>query len=101
MNWPKNVTPAKRREVEQVAIAAFRALGCRDLSRFDVRLDAAGVPNFIEVNPLPGLSPKSGDIVILSRASGWSYERLIARVVSEAAVRHNLPRESRSPAGVV
>src|SRR5205085_1770214 len=77
---PKNVSPAKRREVEEVALAAFKALGCRDLSRFDVRLDAAGTPNFIEVNPLPGLSPVSGDVVILSRANGWTYEKLVNRV---------------------
>ncbi|MEZ0229860.1 MAG: D-alanine--D-alanine ligase [Planctomycetota bacterium] len=96
---PRGVSAAKRAEVEKVAIAAFKALGCRDLSRFDIRLDAAGTPNFIEVNPLPGLSPRSGDIVILSSAMGWTYDKLVNRVVSEAIVRQNLPRESRMRAG--
>ena len=59
-----------------------------DLSRFDVRIDAQGVPNFIEVNPLPGLSPVSGDIVIMTRASGKTYEDLIGRVADEAIARH-------------
>jgi D-alanine-D-alanine ligase len=92
---PKNVSPEKRREVEQVAIAAFRALGCRDLARLDIRLDAEGLPAFLEVNPLPGLSPVSSDIVIMSRASGWTYERLVNRVVAEAAFRQNLALKSR------
>lgn len=88
---PKNVSAAKRREIEQVAVAAFRALGCRDVSRFDIRLDAQGVPNFIEVNPLPGLSPVSGDIVIMARSSGYTYERLIGRIVDDAIARQGLP----------
>ncbi|MBI3722465.1 D-alanine--D-alanine ligase [bacterium] len=87
---PKSVTAQKRREVEQVALAAFRALGCRDVARFDMRLDERGVPTFMEVNPLPGLSPVSGDIVIISRARGWSYEKLIGTIVSEAASRQGL-----------
>lgn len=96
---PKNVSASKRREIEQVAIAAFKALGCRDLSRFDIRLDAAGAPSFIEVNPLPGLSPISGDIVIMSKANGWTYDEVVRRVVEAAAVRHNLPLDVRRHAG--
>ena len=40
---------------ENVALAAWKGLGCRDGGRIDLRLDADGVPNFIEVNPLAGL----------------------------------------------
>ena len=40
-------------------LRAYRVLGCRDWSRIDVRLDAAGVPNIVEVNPLPGILPES------------------------------------------
>src|SRR5579883_1146609 len=89
---PKSLTPGKLREVEAVALASFEALGCRDISRFDIRLDERGTPNFIEVNPLPGLSPVTSDVVIMARASGWTYERLIQRVVEEASVRQNLAR---------
>jgi len=96
---PRSISAAERAAVERVALDAFSALGCRDLARFDIRLDAAGVPNFIEVNPLPGLSPVSGDVVILSKKNGWTYERLVNRVVDEAAVRQNLPRTMRQCAG--
>jgi D-alanine-D-alanine ligase len=84
---PKNISATKRQEVEQVALAAFRALDCRDIARFDIRLDAQGAASFIEVNPLPGLSPTSGDIVIMARVAGWTYEQLIGRIVSEALGR--------------
>lgn len=96
---PKNVSSETVRRVESVALAAFRALGCRDLSRFDVRLDAQGAPNFLEVNPLPGLSPVSGDIVIMSRASGWTYERLVGRVADEAIRRQGLAARQPTLAG--
>jgi D-alanine-D-alanine ligase len=91
---PKSVPAAVVREIEQVALRAFAALGCRDVARVDVRLDARGVPNFIEVNPLPGLSPVSGDLVIMTKARGGTFEELIGRIVDGA-----LARLARSAAG--
>jgi len=64
---PPRLPAATLAELERLAFAAWRILGCRDLSRFDFRLDGAGVPRFMECNPLPGLNPESGDIVLLSR----------------------------------
>ena len=40
-----------------MALAAWRALGCRDGGRVDLRRDAGGRPQFLEVNPLAGLHP--------------------------------------------
>ena len=62
--------------IERNALMAYRLLGCRDLARLDFRLDATGRPHFLECNPLPGLDPESGDIVILSRST-LGYEQLI------------------------
>ena len=50
-------------------VARLRALGCRDWSRIDVRLDAAGVPNIVEVNPLPGILPNPDDNSCLPKAA--------------------------------
>ena len=36
-----------------LALRAFDALECRDFARADFRLDAAGRPRFLEMNPLP------------------------------------------------
>jgi len=35
----------------------------------------------------------------MSKANGWTYEKLVNRVVDEAIVRQNLPRQSRRHAG--
>ncbi len=81
------VEEREARSVEALALASHRILGCRDLSRVDVRCDAAGTPYFLEINPLPGLHPVRSDIVILARARGLSYPALIATVLEETRRR--------------
>ncbi|MCS7271914.1 MAG: D-alanine--D-alanine ligase, partial [Gemmataceae bacterium] len=62
---PAQLPAAVYRAVEIDALTAFAALGCRDLARVDFRI-RAGVPYFLEINPLPGLSPTSGDLCYLA-----------------------------------
>jgi D-alanine-D-alanine ligase len=76
---PAPLPAAAVRAVEEAALAAYAVLGCRDVSRLDFRL-RGGVPHFLEVNPLPGLNPHSGDLVILARHIGWTYSRLITAI---------------------
>jgi D-alanine-D-alanine ligase len=74
-------------EAERVALAAWRALGCRDGGRVDLRCDAAGRPQFLEVNPLAGLHPEHSDLPILAGKMGMSYRELLHRIVESAATR--------------
>lgn len=75
------------RRVDQLALAAWRALGCRDGGRVDVRCDADGQPHFLEVNPLPGLHPQHSDLPILCGFVGLPYVDLIDRIVQSARRR--------------
>lgn len=86
---PKRPTELVR-TVEAVALAAYRALGCRDVARVDVRIGDDGEPKFLEVNPLPGLNPVTGDLVILARGNGISYHELIGRIVEGARLRQSI-----------
>jgi D-alanine-D-alanine ligase len=81
------------RAVEEVALGAARALGCRDLCRVDVRVGSDGAPKFLEANPLPGLAPGSGDVVILAERAGLAYVELIEAVVDSATARARLGKE--------
>ena len=74
-------------DVEKVALDVWRAFGLRDVARVDIRRDREGVPNFIEVNPLPGVHPLNSDLIILGRLLGIGYEDLIGRVISSAVAR--------------
>ena len=90
---PARIDDALRREIEQVALHAYYVLGCCDWSRIDVRLDAAGRPNVVEVNPLPGILPNPADNSCFpkaARAAGLSYDELIQRCVVLAAERQGL-----------
>ncbi len=69
------------------ALAAWRALGCRDGGRLDLRSDESGEPNFIEVNPLAGINPIISDLPILCNMAGFPYQRLMERIVASAARR--------------
>lgn len=73
-------------KIKRHALTAYRLLGCRDLARLDFRLDANGVPHFLECNPLPGLHPVSGDLAILSQHT-LPYEELVQGVFLDAAKR--------------
>jgi D-alanine-D-alanine ligase len=83
---PPPVEPRLLAALEDLALGCYRALGCRDVSRVDLRLKA-GVPQFIEVNPLPGLSPDYGDLPILAGRMGWSYPELVLAIVRHALER--------------
>ncbi len=74
-------------EAAALALRAWNGLGCRDAGRVDCRCDANGRPHFLEVNPLAGLHPVLGDIVILAGLVGVSYEQLIGSIVESACAR--------------
>jgi D-alanine-D-alanine ligase len=87
---PAPISDALRTAIERVVLRAYRVLGCRDWARIDVRLDADGVPNIVEVNPLPGILPDPADNSCLpkaARAAGMSYDELIQACLLHAAER--------------
>lgn len=77
---PAPVEPQLQRDLETYGEAIFRALGLRDVARVDFRLDADGVPHFLEVNPLPGLSPASL-LTAQAQAAGLALADLVAGIL--------------------
>jgi D-alanine-D-alanine ligase len=91
VNYSLLTEPGLRRQVEAVAVGSWRALGCRDGGRVDVRLDAAGNANFLEANPLAGLHPGHSDLPFICGFMGIAYDELIRRIVASAVARTGLP----------
>ncbi len=88
---PARLTPRLRKRIEGICRAAWNALEIRDWARIDVRLDARGTPNILEINPLPGILPKPEDNSCFpkaARAAGLSYDQLIQSVVDTAWRRY-------------
>ncbi len=79
---------ANARAAGKVALAAWRALRCRDGGRIDIRCDGAGRPHFIEVNPLAGLRPNYSDLCAIADMKGVSYRDLIGRIMVSFSKRH-------------
>ncbi|MBN2038447.1 MAG: hypothetical protein JW864_00290 [Spirochaetes bacterium] len=77
-------------ESAELALAAWRGLGCFDAGRVDVRCDSKGIPNFIEVNPLAGIHPDHSDLPILCSKSGVAYIDLIGYIANSALRRCGL-----------
>lgn len=92
---PAKVEPALLKEIERVAVGAFTTLGCRDVARIDLRLDAQGKVSFIECNPLPGLTPGWSDICLIAKSIELSYEALIGEILAPA-LRRSRRRERRT-----
>jgi D-alanine-D-alanine ligase len=68
--------PLLREAILAAAGGAWRVVGARGYLRVDIRLDAAGVPRVLDVNPNPALSPDTG----IHRAvieAGWSWGRFV------------------------
>jgi D-alanine-D-alanine ligase len=98
---PARVDVRLQHAIEDVALRAYRLLGCRDWSRVDVRLDEQGVPNIVEVNPLPGILPNPADNSCLpkaARAAGMSYDALIQSALAAAAGRTGVHLDAPAPA---
>ena len=69
------------------SLKAFEVLGCRDFARLDFKVSAQGIPYFLEINPLPGLSTQS-DLVIIAIKQGWTYQTLIGAILDAALKRY-------------
>jgi D-alanine-D-alanine ligase len=76
------------------ALAAYRALQCRDAARIDFRSDANGEPHFLEANPLAGLHPSHSDLPILAAQNGIDFVTLIGLILDAGLARYGLnPRK--------
>jgi D-alanine-D-alanine ligase len=69
------------------SLQVYKILGCRDFARIDFRVSAAGIPYFLEVNPLPGLGTYS-DLIIMAVKLGWTHEEVIQAVLNAAVKRY-------------
>jgi len=79
------------KKIESTALSAYRALGCRDYARVDMRLDSAGNVYVLEVNPNPDLA-ESCAFAASARASGRTYEQMICEIIDVARERSKEPK---------
>lgn len=86
---PAQIGEAQAKKLQQVAIAAYKSVECRDLGRVDFRVDEQGNPYILEINPLPNLSP-SEVFPMCAKAYGLTYNQLINKILDYALSRYGL-----------
>jgi D-alanine-D-alanine ligase len=93
---PARLSKEELRAVERACRATFVALGCRDVSRIDLRLTPEGRVYVIEINPLPGLTPDFSDLCLIANGTGMDYRTLIGEILSGAIKRWQMKQMRRS-----
>ncbi|NMC78265.1 MAG: hypothetical protein GYA59_02785 [Chloroflexi bacterium] len=94
---PAQVEPRLANLLHTLAIRGHQAIDSLDISRVDIRLDAAGNPRLMEINTLPGLTPNFSDLCIIANADGIAYHELILEILYLGASRYGLLPTYRSP----
>ena len=83
----RDASPAFVADVERVARAAWEAMDLRDYGRIDLRVDAAGHPWVIDVNPNCDISPDAG-LARAAAVAGMAYPELVGLVADLAYARY-------------
>ncbi|HQL91352.1 MAG TPA: 50S ribosomal protein L11 methyltransferase [Syntrophales bacterium] len=100
-----DLPPEELRELADLSLAAFRALGLRDYGRFDVRRTPGGAFFFMEANVTPSMEPEEA-LALSARWAGMDFPALLDRILAAALRRRPSAAETAEttfglPAGPV
>jgi len=85
---PPRIPKSLDTDIRRRAIMAYKEFDCRDVARIDFRISEYNEPYLLEINPLPGLSPESGDLVIMAQKNSIGYEDLVLIILNNAFSRY-------------
>ncbi|HYY12822.1 MAG TPA: D-alanine--D-alanine ligase [Chthoniobacterales bacterium] len=83
---PANINPAKTREIQELALRAFRAVGLEVYGRVDVILSENEEPLVLEINTIPGMTEASL-LPEAAAAAGIGYVDLCRRIIELSRAR--------------
>ncbi len=82
---PARLPDAVAQEAAALALACYRALGCRGMSRVDMILDADDRLWVLEINAIPGMTDTSL-LPKAAEAAGLGFDEVVERILAEAAL---------------
>ena len=84
---PADITQETLLDIQEYSLRMFHALGCRDMARVDFRQKEDGTIYFLEINPLPGLSPFYSVFPKQAEAAGIKPDTIIELLIKNALAR--------------
>jgi len=78
---PANIDAEKTKEIQELALRAFRSAGLQVYARVDAILSEDGRPYILEINTIPGMTEASL-LPEAAAAAGISYPDLCARIIA-------------------
>lgn len=85
---PARLPKKVEEKAKEIALKAFKVMGCRDYARIDMRLSKDNELYVLEVNPNPDLTEDAG-FMRSAGAAGYSYAQALKRIVNYALARSN------------
>ncbi len=82
---PCGLSAEQEAHIQQEALLAFKAIGCRGWGRVDFLMDEAGKHYFLEINTSPGMTDHSL-VPMAAKAAAISFEQLVLRILEMADV---------------
>jgi D-alanine-D-alanine ligase len=96
---PAPIAPELTKKMQDIAVAAYQSVGCRDYGRVDFRVDEKGNPYVLEINPLPSLDRK--DVFnLFPKVLGKTFEETVYQIFNLALKRYGLTDGTTQPAAV-
>ncbi len=86
---PAQISPQLTKKMQDISVAAYQSVGCRDYGRVDFRVDQKGNPYVLEINPLPSLDRK--DVFnLFPKVIGTTFENILQQILNLALKRYGL-----------
>ncbi len=84
---PCGLDPEQEKAIQQMALEAFRILGCEGWGRIDFLLDEQNNPYVLEMNTLPGMTSHSL-VPMAAKQAGIEFEDLVIRILENSIGQH-------------
>ena len=81
LECPVRISDELDAKIKEYTLKAFRIFDLKNLARLDIRVDENGIPQILEINALPGLSPKYSLYPMQAQKAGFSYEDMICEIM--------------------
>lgn len=92
---PARIPEKQSKEAQEIALMAYRVLGCKDFARVDFRLSREGELQCLEVNTVPGMTGTSL-VPMAARAKGMPFPQLVDEICRLALSRRDTARVAQN-----